>query len=563
MKKTVYTLTILMLAGLTGLAQILDKEVTFDLTKKEAGGAAFNGYPNDIVIDDANQQFELVFVTKSKPSYVVQNRLIFDYDLNYKETITEEYELVEGGEVPEVVRKTNPNYKGDVIENVNLDLKWTPAGIRMQKKKVSYTYNWDKGDYDYAEEVLEQLKVKELFGKTMYNPYTWHCNDPANGDLIYVSGTIDPKQKFATQGYKIRRVNTDLEVSDVGMIDFKYYQKFFNAGWVTTDTGESFAVLIFANAGGKGVYQPKVNQSPTVNEWTYLAIKADGTVINRATFQTKVNNWYILGTKYKDGSVYIYGPGETKGVGDKHQELMAAIGTGKQDAFQVIKVTGDKVDFVAGPSLDEMNDKASKPASQKKFIEYDGRKIDFREFNFASNGDIFISAQDFSTDVTTTLPLYKDLFMFHFGADGTFKRLYGINSIKKTGVKGIVDRNTDPRFYPEEGVVYQAPSGSMYWMLSGVQQISKYVSKSYSYNTETTTTTWIPRFNCAIAKFDPESGTLDEFQKLGNDDFLLYQLPNTGAVLTPFDGGSKLLFLGYGGEKGRQLWLGKLDPSKQ
>lgn len=564
MKTRNYILYIFMLLSGVVHAQILEKEVVFDLDKKEAGTAAINGYPNDIVVDDVKKQFELVYVTKAKKKYLVKNRIVFDYDLNHLNTITDEIDLsgnAEDGPSLEIT-KSNPNFRGEHIVQTSLQLTTTLASTyKLEKTEVTMDYDWTSGQYNSKMKVLEEVKAKTLFGKAMYNPYTTHYNNPLTGDLIYVNGVIE--KTFSTTGYKISRVTPDLEKTDVDMIEFSYYQKFFDGGFITNEEGLQDKILIFAAAGGKGVYKPKNNQSPNVNEWTYVRLGPNGKIKGRASFQTKVNNWDILGAVLKDGSVYVYGPGETKGVNDEHQKLMAIIGTGKQDAFQILKVTGNQTDFVAGPTLDAMNSVASKPANQKKVIEYDGRKVEFRNFNFAANGDMFISAQDYSKDARTTMPLYKDFFMFHFGKDGSFKRLYGIESVKdKSGLAGAVDPNTDPRFYPDNGEVFQGKGGTMYWNIYGVNRVDKYVSTWTSGNYEYTQTTWIPRLTGAIAKFDVVSGSIDEVKEFGDGEFTLYNIPSIGTPSIAIENGTKKIYIGNGGTKGRQIWLGKMDPSK-
>lgn len=562
MKNVTLAVAAVLLMSLQLSAQILEKEVVFDLDKKEARTAAINGYPNDIVVDDEKGQFELVYVTKAKNKYLLKNRLVFDYDLNHVETIADEIDVegdYEDGPTVEIAQ-THPNFRGERIVQTSLQLSVGLTSNKLEKTEVTYTYDWQNSKYNSEAKVLEEVKTKDLLGKLTMNPYATHYNDPVSGDLIYVSMILT--KTFSTEGYKIQRVTPDMVKTELPPISFDYYQKQFYGGWVTNADGTSDLILIYAAAGGKGVYKAKVNASPEVNDWTFVRLSQTGEIKNRASFQTKVNNWDILGSVLRDGSVYIYGPGETKGVNEELQDYMGIIGTGKQDAFQIIKVTGDNVDFVAGPTLDEMNAVAAKPDSQKKLIEYDGRKVEFRNFNFSSNGDMFISAQDWSKDARTTKALYKDFFLFHFAADGSFKRLYGLESVKdKAGIAGAIDPNTDPRFYPDEGEVFQGSDGTMYWNIYGVKRIDKYVSSYTIGSYEYTETSWIPRLTGAIAKFDVASGTVDEVTQLGNDDFTLYRIPSIGTPSIAIEGGTKRIYIGNGGEKGRQIWLGKMDPS--
>ncbi|WP_421764355.1 hypothetical protein [Ekhidna sp.] len=546
-------------------AQLLEKETIIDLSKKDSRFSAFYGFPNEVIVNDQNQQFELVYVNKVKRKSIKRNRLVFDYDLNLISDHSEEIE-VRGYDANQTTVKTDAakmpaNYKGEDYTTTMLTL----GGLmnnKIEKTEAKYDYNWTSRTYDVETKVIEKVKAKELVGKTMQNPYVLHYNNAA-GDLLYVSGTLN-KKRLVVDAYKVHRIKPNMESEVVAEWSFDYVQRHFFGGWFLTETGDVNMILIFANAGGK-VYKPKVNQAPKPNEWTYVRLSSKGELMNKASFKTKANNWQILGAYEKDGSVYVYGPGESKGVNEKHQDILAAIGTGKQDVFQILKITDDNVDFVTGPTLDEINQLSVKPAGQKKKVEYDGKRVAFGNLNIAPNRDIFINAQDWSLDARSTKPLYKSLLMFQFAADGTFKRLYGIESQKeKAGIGGAIDPDTDPRFFQDQGQVFAGPNGNMFWNTFTVNQINKYVSKWTEGSIEYTQTTIVKRFTGAIAKFDPESGTLEDYQKLGDDKFLLYALPSEGIPSISIDGGKKKIFLGYGSTKDtkNQIWLGKLDPAK-
>lgn len=544
-----------------GAAQILEKENIVDIEKK----TAYAGYPSDIRIDDAKKQFQLVYVTKEKKKEIRRNRLVFDYDLNLVDDIQETIPVSgkvdrSKAENADKVKDMPANYRGEEFTTTSLSI----TGImnnKIEKVETTYTYNWTSNSYEKKTKVLEQVKTKELVGKPASNPYIGHYVN-SDGDLIYLTGTVD-KERLVVLSYKAHKINVNLEKELIDEWKFDYVQRQFYAGTLDVN-GEPHIIYVFANAGGK-VYKKKVNQSPVANEWTYIRLSEKGKVVNRAKFQTKANNWQILGVQEQDGSVFVYGPGESKGVGESHQDLLTPIGTGKQDVFQILKVTGDKVDFVSGPSLDKINDKIVIPASQKKADKYDGKRVDFRNFNIAANGDIFINAQDYSINPQVGYPAYKNLMMFHFAADGTFKRLYSIESQKKkSGVGGVVDPATDPRYIKDRGEVLSAPSGAMYWITYTVKQISKSVASWTEGSYEYTQTTYVPRYTGAIAKFDPEAGTLDAYKELGNDQFLLYAIPSIGIPSIAIDGGTKIVFIGYGSTKEtkRKIWLGKLDPLK-
>jgi hypothetical protein len=546
--------------SIIGHGQILDKENVIDIAKK----TAYSGYPSDIRINDQEKKFELIYTTKEKKKELRRNRLVFDYDLNLLDDIQEVISLRD-----KIDRKTETstesdvlpkNYRGEEFSNTELRIAGMSGG-KIEKVETKYTYNWTSQSYEKETNVLEEVKVKALIGKPGSDPYAGHYNNE-DGDLIYLSGTVDPK-RIAVLNFKAHKINANLEKELMGEWGFDYVQRPFFAGFLDNN-GELNPVYIYANAGGK-IYKKKINMSPEPNEWTYVRLGPNGELLNTAKFKTKANNWQILGVKEKDGSVFVYGPGESKGVGEKHQDVYAAIGTGKQDVFQILKVTGNNVDFVAGPTLDEINDKVSIPAGQKKAEEYDGKRVVFENFSFAENGDIFINAQDYGVHAKVGKPLYKSLFMFHFGSDGSFKRLYSIASQKNnSGLGGVVEPLTDARFWKDEGEVVSGPSGAMYWATYTAQSIAKSIDSWTVGNYEYTQTTYIPQYTGAIAKFDPENGVLEAYNELGTNQFYLYAIPSRGIPSIRIDNGTKMIFLGYGNTKEtrKQIWLGRLDPLK-
>ena len=538
----------LLVCSLTLSGQDILKEQVVDLTKKAVQGAPVKGAPAKVVVDDDNKQIDIYYTTKSKNKLIKFDVYQFDYDLNLISEFSEEQEL----EKAKNKYKWFANrYRGDEYTVTGLRL----GGITMNKLELvetTHTYGWFSGKYKQKEKVLKEVKAKDLFGKPIYNPRLLHWTDAQTGNLIYINA-VNNKKTLGPDKYVINRITPDLEKTVVQEFEVGYFQRLMGANAIAGGDGDGFAIL--ADAGGKGVYKPKVNQSPTPARWTYLRFAQDGTLKEKIHFDTKILNWSISGATEKDGSVYIYGSGESNGAGTEHQKLMAAIGTGKQDAFQVVKVTNGNIDFVTAPKLSEINAAAVKPPEQKKTVDYNGRNVEIRGITITSNGDAFITAQDFSVGAGVRgAGGYQDLFMFHFAADGTFKRFYTVKSSqKKGGAQGLTDAATNPRQYPTNGTVFEGSNGKLYWMMEVVQDVYKYTEEDANFKT----TWWIPLRNIRAGQIDIASGQIDKFDVLGDGKFFLYN------DLDPIDinGGKQRIYLGTGGERGKQLWLGKFDPS--
>lgn len=541
-RNLIVAMIFLFVAGNNFAQQMLTEKIV-DISKKAAKGA-----PSNIVMDDTKQQIDIIYTTKTKNKLVKFDVLQFDYDLNLINEFSDEQEVEKARTKYQWFAK---RYKGDEYSVTGLRLGGMMAN-KLELVETSYQYGWFSGKYKAKEKVLKEVKAKNLFGKAMTNPHYMHWTNAETGNLIYINGVVNLKT-FSTEKYIINRINTDLEKTVVKEFEIGYAQRLLNYSYITDGGGDVYAV--FADAGGKGVYKPKNNQSPTPARWTYMRFSSDGSLKEKIHFDTKILNWSISGATESNGAVYIYGSGESKGAGSEHQGMMTPIGTGKQDAFQVVKIAGGKAEFVTSPSLDQINAAAVKPPNQKKNIEYNGRKVEVRGITITSSGDSFITAQDFSGGAIKGAGGYQDLYMLHFAADGSFKRFYGVKSSQdKGGVAGLADEKTNPRQYPTNGTVFEGSNGKLYWMMEVVQDVLKYSEEGYN----TVTTYWIPLRNIRAGQIDIATGQIDKFDILGDGKFFLYN------NIAPLDinGGKQRIYLGTGGERGRQLWLAKFDPSK-
>ena len=535
-----------MLAAGIAKGQLLSAENTHDLDKRKVN-VRNHGQPSDVIVDEANRQFQVIYTTNTKRKSIQIDKLTFDYDLKFVKEETEEIELVKSKK-----SKYTRNYRGDeyTIEGVTA-IRNNAGRLEFQKLQTSYKYNWFSGAYKKSVKKLDKAKFNDD-GKRKLT-YVSHYDNPETGEVLAIAG--QPDKFFQVKTYKVLRVNANLDKVSEADINVDYVQRLMYAAPLPAGD-ESIAsdfVMVLAAAGGKGVYKPKINADPNVTNWTYVRISPEGEIREKLNFDTKALNWQVLGATEKDGSVYVYGVGESKGVGEDHQKFTAVIGTGKQDLFQILKVSGGKVDFVSAPGLDEINEKNEKPASQKKKSEYSGKSVVFNDIRVTSSGDVFITAQDFTNLGTKGGPIYKDLFLFHFAANGTFKKLYGFENPQKKAANTI----------PTEGTIFEGSNGKFYWFLSALNDVYQRQWKSWSYLPgdvvkETTTTITIPLIQYRGGQMDIAAGKIDDFQTFGGGDFNIF--PNTPWI--HIEGGKKMVFLGFGGEKGRQLWLGKFDPTQ-
>ncbi len=558
-KMITMALSLLVIAGiaLEGQAQQLAAEKSLDIS-----GKAKRGYLGNVVVDDARQQIDLVYVTKSTNRKVKFEAYQFDYDLNLINQIADEQE----------VDKARTKYKWfnfrgkdvETITGVTAEADLMGRAV-FKKKEITYRYNWFTGKYKKDVKVLEKLKPKTEDGKKMFFYGAYDLDE--SGEVMAlvghkgkgVKGIMDHQKKFS-----VMRVNNQLDIVKDEPVIFEHIQwPLFKGPLLEGAMSEDEEqvgdwILVFAPVGGQGLKQ---YADPDPTNYTYVRISRDGSVKERFNFTTKVHTWKIDAAYEKDGTVFLYGPGKSKKLDKtylKNGENPALVEKGFEN-FQIMGIKGGKAMFLNAPAMEEFEAKAAKPDNQKKPVLYKGGKIVIGGLSIASSGDIFINAQEWKYDAVGDYRgnIYKDFLMFHFNKNGELVKSYGIDNPQKGGLKGLADARTDPRYYPTNATIFEGTDNqSVFWMSLFVSKIDKKSSSETIGNTTYTTTWYTPKLQPRIGKVDIGSGKIHDFITYGGDDHFLYDKH----PFVQINGGKQTIFLGESGN-GKNLWLGKFDPS--
>ena len=529
-------------------AQLADEKI-HDVSKKSR-----NGYLGNVVVDDVKKQFDMVFVTKSTNRKVKFDVYQYDYDLNLLNQFSDEQE----------VEKARKKYKWFNFDKEEKVIRGITAEANLmgqlvfKSKEIKYKYNWFTGKYKKTVRLKGKLKPKNDDGKNMMAYGALDIDE--TGEVLAMAGVkIKGVKNFENPlfHYRFMKVNADLDMVSSEDVILDYSHNVLWKGPIKRtsgvgqepEEGDWGIVLVPYKAGGYKKIAPKPN------ELLFIRVGRDGKVKEKTPITSKVHTWKIIDIYEKNGSYFFYGPGisskleKTYYNGKNNPNVMEK---GFTD-FQIVQLKGGKATFVSAVDLEEFKTKAKKPAGQKKLTIYNGKRVAIRGLDVSSSGSLFINAQDYARNAQGDGNVYKDLFMFHFNKNGELVASYGIESTQK---KGSVTGGglTDARFYPTDGNVVESPDGKkLYWYLFPVKKIhvEKEIQGNYEY------TYYIPRTAPRVGSIDLSSGEMSEFQEFGGKKFFLI---NSHPYIS-IEGGSKVIYLGEGGEKGKQLWLGKFDPT--
>ncbi|MCB9174648.1 MAG: hypothetical protein H6589_08575 [Flavobacteriales bacterium] len=586
------------IAGLFGFAIVFSASAQIAQEKivELTGKSKNKGYLGNVVVDDVKQQFDMVFVTKDNNRKVEYEVYQFDYDFNLLNNFKDAERKLKS-------KSKNKTYKGDYQEVIGVTASPNMTGKLVLRKTLYINqWNWWKGGYETTKKLLDKEKPKEIGGdgddKKRKLFYTAHKDIADKGELLVcalINKGIMSMAKEADREYLLMHIDKDLNVVKKTPIKFDHPQSLLISKELE-DTDEW--LLVFAPYSAQGMGKLADDNS---NNLTYIRIDEAGNVKERFNFESKCNEWAIFDAYAVGNDVYFYGAGNinkpeknyTKppycisfdampSAGDA-ESRMTTLESMKFGYLQVAKISGGKAEFVSAVSIEDINAKGIKPASQKKLREFDGKKFILNGVNITSNGDVFISGQDFKMDNIGDVKgrVYKDLLMFHFDKTGAFKRYYGVENTAKSA--GLLGGAGGAKSFPSEFSIYEAPNGKdLFWNVFLVQDVdvdcSSETSTNYIAGTQTTTTTCVytPLYQGRLGKIDITSGDISDFKTFGGKDYYLYlDLEDNGkgkdSPYITINGGKQVVYIarqrkgGMSGNErwGNSLWFGKFDPLKQ
>jgi hypothetical protein len=458
---------------------------------------------------------------------------------------------------------------------------------------------------------IKQLeKVKPKSEDNLKYFFTSAYEIERDSSVLVIAGKPEKKTHNETMFFDIMSCDNEVNISIVDKIEFSYPQKIvFSAPLQDDNTNASNDdlprdwIVVFAPSG---LYNKDSDPKPT--NYTYVRISTKGKVVEKFNFDSPSNGWRVLGAYEKDHSVFMYGSAITKNpnkdysndvfknlqmvattsasASEKEEEnnsgsgilggISAISSIGSKDMgrtqdevdtpldelkytnIQIGKISNGKFDFLSSPDIEEFEKKQAKPADQKKFITFDGKKFEINGINFTSMGDIFISGQDFTNSKKGRI--YKGVYMFQFEANGNLKRNYGVK-LDQSNKSSFFNKSplTSDMYIAYNAIRESIDKKSLYWLIKDVKSIREESNTSFvSLSTVRVKTTWTPLYQYEYGNINIADGELSEFKGFGDaekKEFYLFQ--NTGS----YQMGQYLYFFSET-MNGNKILLSRMDLSK-
>ena len=213
---------------------------------------------------------------------------------------------------------------------------------------------------------------------------------------------------------------------------------------------------------------------------------------------------------------------------DKYYNTL--LSTTKFEAVQLMKVSGGKIAYFTETALDEFEAKLKKPADQKKSPAYEGKKFQIATYKLASNGDFFVSGQNF--DPSNEGPKFKDIVGFHFDDKGVLKAQYSVDTKE--------NNKYSKGFGTEQLFIEGAEGKKMYWLQQEIVGVSMARGKMLAYP--------------SMGAVTLEDGSISNFTAYGAEEG--FYLDPTFPFLET-DKGHTIVFFGSS-KSGKDIWFARV-----
>lgn len=515
------SLTVLMLLSFNigSNAQTLDKENTYTITGKAKRGALGNAsYDAELRI------YSLVYVTKSNDKKAKFQTYTFDKDFNFLDMFEDEVEFEKA--------KTKYRwfkYRGELYTTEGLYVEPNFTGtLVLRKKRITYKYDWLFLGYYKDVDILEKLKPKTEEGLKFF--YLGHAEDDVTGEVLILCGIKDKINKDA-DGYRhskdmvVLKFNKDVELIGQTNFTFDHPQTLALTRSISNSDGSVGGMsFVFAPLGGPGM--GKV-QDPNKNNFTYVRVNSNPEVIDNIKFESYAPYWNIneLVVDVND-DVYIFGA-SAMGKDKYYNQLLA---TSKFKAVQLMKISDHKVAYFTETDLEEFESKLKKPANQKKVPSYEGKKFAFANYFLSSNGDFFVSGQNYKPSKEGAQ--FNDIVGFHFDEKGHLLSQYSVDT--KESNKDAKANGTEQFF------IENAKGDRVYWFQLEILGVSMSRGKMLAYP--------------SIGNVNLADNSISNFTSYGGEEG--YFLDNSFPYLET-DKGNAIVFFGSN-KKGKEIWFARI-----
>lgn len=421
MKKIILTLITLIIFYLWGSAQDHELEKTYDLM-----GLADIGDIANFQFDVATNTYEITYILLQSPGKVRVEQYTFDKDYNFLKENKEDLDAEAAGQ-----KYPWWNYRGEKYQDgmVSVDEK---DRVVVRNQVMTYTYNWKKMVYTYKPAAKEYSYITADNGEYYFHYRNWWTAEDLNNIYILCAQISKEDDLNQCKNFHFIKMSKSKEVLKDLEIRFDYPQEVVFPRFVD-DKSESRFVEKSMEEGIFCLFAPKNMgkkvSDPQPTNYTYIRLDKDLNIVDRIAFVSPANFWSVDDYINDENSGCTYFLGASLMSTGKYFDDLT--NTKVFGGFQVMKISGHKVDYVTNTGLGEFSAKKILPPSEKKGDSYDGKKVLISNYTVTPEGILMVAGQSYSSyrnaQTLEKIVTYGDCFAFAVDPMGSLLSQYIFN----------------------------------------------------------------------------------------------------------------------------------------
>jgi hypothetical protein len=531
-------------------AQKVIKETYFD----PEGKANINNL-REVQIDKAKNEMKLYFLTKNTTKKIKAEILTFDLNFNFinAENIEEDYEIIKEKYKMRFSLNFCPESKEPLL---TVEPNMFSGQVVFKKGYIERYYNWNTGLCDDKFNVEEKVKPKGDDGERIKLVNYWTNNTiesyirsvSANGyNARQAVGAVRMNQLLYGVGKKVM-TGTEGDLVFLGMVSDgardvnkgKNYtfQKFSVASLQKTHeiplTFDVMAAPMFHKILPNGNIAYIFHSAD--NQIEFIEVDFDGKTQRRFKTAAPTDGIWCIDDIAQDGDNLIVAgvvskASITKGIGSfvytphANPSYLATHAMNPR-GFQVMKISKDKIDWVAFTKSDQFKPTFAKIPEDKKGKPYSGGQLIIGDIYQANSGDILITGQKKGNKGNM-----GEMVCFYFNSKGELQSNFA--TIMR-------DKNKYNKFKSSTHSLLNSPSSQdVYWIIYEVAGVHKWSGRTLYY----------PR----ICRIKQGGKSADAFVEIGNRKAYL---DNSFPINYVDD--KTFIFLGSN-RNGKTLWFSKVE----
>lgn len=427
----IIVLLLTFLLARTVIAQDLIKEKVVTLSAK----AQINKLAH-LEFNQANQTYELFYVTKAKKDYAKIETYIVDKDFNLTNKDAAEINLKD---LKGKYAWWKYNGETEIIQGLYIDPK---DNLVVKKRQLTGKFNWITLSYIYKTKILQKVKIRNEEGEK-YFLIKYFMDDKTGGAFVLAGVKDNSNKNRQWTDIHFMKINKDLDVEKNISLNLQN------------------PIILMANqaqSGSEGELQNwlfLMQDKDKSGKSVFFNISSNCEVVDRIEFDVKDPTWAVedIILDEKTASVCVFGP------------------SGK-GAFQNLKFADHKLVYNTITPFSEFKEKFRKPISQKKGDPYSGKAFFINGADFLEDGSLILMGQNWDLGGASNVMSmiggsgdikirYMDSFLFQFDPTGNFIGQY----CYYTKDKGWSNEN------PNSLSILPGKSGKYYyWLVMPVSQ---------------------------------------------------------------------------------------------